>query len=127
MVSTPGVEPPGDESDTRPPGSCGGSTPSRHTPPGPPPTNRWFDSRSALHRPSPFDAEEAPALLGSCFPDVEVVTWDGPLVRLTSREAVHDYLVGRLADPSTAWEAAGTVPVPLVVTKCGSLVFARKR
>lgn len=78
-------------------------------------------------RPSPFEAEEAPALLGSCFPDVEVVRWDGPLVRLTTREAVHDYLVGRLADLSTAWEAAGTVPVPLDVMKRGRVVFARKR
>jgi SAM-dependent methyltransferase len=59
------------------------------------------DSQELAHlldrRPSPFDAEEAPALLGSWFPDVEVVTWDGPLVWLPSREAVHDYLVGRLA------------------------------
>src|SRR5919106_1219834 len=45
-----------------------------------------------------FDAELAPGLIGRRFRDLEVETWDAPLVRLPSRESVRDYLVGKGVD-----------------------------
>lgn len=73
-----------------------------------------------------FDAEEAPALVGSVFGNVEVEPWDAPLVTLTSPETVRDYLVVRFVDPDTAARAARLVRTPLSVTKRGALVRARK-
>jgi SAM-dependent methyltransferase len=35
--------------------------------------------------PSTFDTEEAPALIGSVFPDPQVRPWDAPLVTLPAR------------------------------------------
>jgi SAM-dependent methyltransferase len=74
-----------------------------------------------------FDAELAPAAVGELFADVEVERWDAPLLRLPSRAAVRDYLVGKGVDRTRAGAAAATAAVPLSVTKRGALVFARRR
>lgn len=73
-----------------------------------------------------FDAELAPELIGRRFGEVEVETWDAPLLRLPTREAVRDYLVGKGAELEHARAAADAVEPPLEVTKRGSLVYARR-
>lgn len=40
------------------------------------------------YRPTTFDAEDAPRIVAGVFDDVEVVSWDAPLVVLPDREAV---------------------------------------
>ena len=77
--------------------------------------------------PLSFDAELAPELIAERFHDIEVERWDAPLLRLPGREAVRDYLLGKGVDPDRAVAAAAGVDVPLVVTKRGALVFARRR
>jgi SAM-dependent methyltransferase len=81
---------------------------------------------AAVWRPPPstFDAEDAPALVGSVFPDPQMRRWDAPLVTLPDPEAVRDYLIVRFVPPAEA--AAVTVPTPITVTKRGALVWARK-
>ncbi len=74
-----------------------------------------------------FDAELAPGLVGEQFRDLEVRRWDAPLLRLPSREAVRDYLLGKGVDSDRAAAAAAGVEVPLLVTKRGALVFGRRR
>ena len=76
-------------------------------------------------RPSPFDAEDAPALVASVFGAVEVRCWDAPLVTLPDPQAVRDFLVARFVDPLAAADAARDVLTPLTVTKRGALVLAR--
>jgi SAM-dependent methyltransferase len=73
-----------------------------------------------------FDAELAPELIGRRFREVEVESWDAPLLRLPTREALRDYLVGKGVEPDRAQAAAGSVEVPLRVTKRGALVYARR-
>jgi SAM-dependent methyltransferase len=73
-----------------------------------------------------FDAELAPELIGRRFGELEVESWDARLVRLPSRDAVCDYLVGKGVDPQRAREAADAVDVPLDVTKRGALILARR-
>lgn len=73
-----------------------------------------------------FDAELAPELIGRRFGELEIESWDAPLVRLPSRDAVRDYLVGKGVDPGRAREAAAAVDVPLDVTKRGALIIARR-
>ena len=74
-----------------------------------------------------FDAEIAPRLVAERFGEVEVRPWDAPLLRLPSREAVRDYLLGKGVGPDRAGTLAARVEVPLSVTKRGALVFGRKR
>ncbi len=74
-----------------------------------------------------FDAELAPDLLGRLFDDVEVESWDAPLLELPGRAAVRDYLIGKGTEPDHAQAAADGVELPLKVTKRGALVFGRKR
>jgi ubiquinone/menaquinone biosynthesis C-methylase UbiE len=73
-----------------------------------------------------FDAELAPELIGRRFGELEVESWDAPLLRLPSREAVRDYLVGQGIPAGRAQAAAAAADVPLEVTKRGALVFARR-
>lgn len=73
------------------------------------------------YAPSPFDAEEAPAIVASVFDDVEVQTWDGPLTLLPDRDAVARYCRSHSLPP----EAAGRVTPPVTLTKRGCLVWAR--
>lgn len=76
--------------------------------------------------PSTFDAEDAPDLVGSMFPDPQVRRWDAPLVTLPDAAAVRDYLLVRFVPPAVAAAAATRVRAPVTVTKRGALVFARK-
>jgi SAM-dependent methyltransferase len=89
-----------------------------------------FDSPELAHLfppdPSPFDAEVAPTLLRRYFPNVEVVTWDEPLIHLPDGDAVRDYLIGRQVSLNIARDAAQQTEVPLHVTKRGAICFARK-
>jgi SAM-dependent methyltransferase len=75
--------------------------------------------------PTPFDAEDAPALVGRVFDAVTVHLWDAPLVTLPDAGAIRDYLVGRQAPVAAADRAAAELPVPLAVTKRGALVVGR--
>lgn len=74
--------------------------------------------------PTTFDAEQAADLLGRVFGDrhVEVVSWDAPLVELTTRDDARRYLLQQLRDPT----GAGDVEVPRRVTKRGCVVWARR-
>jgi len=73
-----------------------------------------------------FNAENGPAMVGRHFEEVELDRWDGPFVHLPDRNAVRDYLVGRLMPRDEAEAAADQVDTPLDVTKRGVLIFARK-
>lgn len=73
--------------------------------------------------PSTFDAEEAPAIVGEVFGEVEVESWDAPMITLQDRAAVRLYLTSRMADPALA----DRVPTPVTVTKRESIVWGRKR
>jgi hypothetical protein len=55
-----------------------------------------------------------------------VVRWDAVLLRLPSRQAIRDYLVGKGVDAGRAEAVAAGIEVPLPVTKRGALVFARR-
>jgi SAM-dependent methyltransferase len=76
--------------------------------------------------PTSFDAEDGPELVASVFPEVRVERWDAPLIRLPDRAAVRDYLIARFLSPEAATAAADQVPTPLVVTKRGALIHARR-
>ncbi|MGK5550700.1 class I SAM-dependent methyltransferase [Actinomadura kijaniata] len=76
--------------------------------------------------PTPFDAEDAPGLVGAVFGAVEVERWDAPLLLLPDRAAVRDYLVARLVPRAEAETLAARVGTPLRVTKRGALVLARR-
>jgi hypothetical protein len=78
-------------------------------------------------RPLTFDAELAPELLAELFAEVEVERWDAPLLELPTWTAVRDYLLGKGVQPQVAESKAGSVTVPLSVTKRGALAFGRKR
>jgi len=93
-------------------------------------TNSLHDSPelAAYHQrePSPFDAEDAAAVVARHFGEVQTVTWDAKLTHLPDRDAVRDYLLARFAPPEAAQRAATSVQVPLDVTKRGVLVFGRR-
>ncbi|GAA2793819.1 hypothetical protein [Saccharopolyspora taberi] len=73
---------------------------------------RWF----AANRPG----------LRRVFGDVEVLRWDGPLVRLPDRDAVALFLRGRGLPEQAARAAAARFATPLAVTKRGMLAWARR-
>jgi SAM-dependent methyltransferase len=73
-----------------------------------------------------FDAEDAPDLLGREFGTVAVRSWDAPLVTLPDAQSIRDYLLGRLAPPAVADQAARDLPVPLTVTKRGALLVGAR-
>lgn len=74
--------------------------------------------------PTTFDAEEAPELVGAVFGPqaVEVISWDGPLLRLPDREAITRYLRTHYLPASLA----PRLTPPLTLTKRGCLVIAVK-
>jgi len=72
--------------------------------------------------PSPFDAEEAPAIVASVFGDVDVDSWDGPYTVLPDRDAVLRYCRSHFLPP----EAADRATPPVTLTKRGCLVWARR-
>jgi SAM-dependent methyltransferase len=72
--------------------------------------------------PSPFDAEDAPRLVGEVFGAVDVQPWRLVAYVLPDRAAVSDYLH---AFNIPAWEErAAELPVPLSITKVGAQVWA---
>jgi SAM-dependent methyltransferase len=80
--------------------------------------------------PTPFDSEDAPAMVAATFGPVDVEPWDAPLVTLPGRDALRDYLVARFV-PADAAETladalAAQVRWPLPITKRGALVIARR-
>ena len=74
--------------------------------------------------PTTFDAEDAPWLVAGVFGNdaVEVISWDGPLLRLPDDEAIRRYLRTHHLPVSVA----AKVSAPLTVTKRGCLVLACK-
>ncbi len=72
--------------------------------------------------PTTFDAEEAPAIVGAVFAEIEVEAWDAPMFTLPDRDSVREYLTQRLADPALA----DNIETPVTITKRGCLVWGRK-
>jgi hypothetical protein len=66
--------------------------------------------------PLTFDAERAAEALADLFVHIELERWDAPLLRLPTRAAVRDYLVGKGVEPKRAEQAAQATGVPLTVT-----------
>jgi SAM-dependent methyltransferase len=73
--------------------------------------------------PTPFDAEEAPAIVAAVFDDVQVERWDAPMTYLPDREAVLRYCRSH----SLRRDAADRVSPPLWLTKRGCVVYASKQ
>nr|CEL19144.1 hypothetical protein [Kibdelosporangium sp. MJ126-NF4]CTQ95054.1 hypothetical protein [Kibdelosporangium sp. MJ126-NF4] len=69
---------------------------------------------------SPFDAEEAPDIVRTVFDDVEVHTWDAPLVTLPTPESIKDSRRTRLSGAEQAERAARELAAPPAVTKRGA-------
>ena len=76
----------------------------------------------ATHAATTFDAEEASAIVSDVFTEIEVETWDAPMIVLADQEAVKAYLRCRFVDT----ELAESIATPVTVTKRGCLVWARK-
>jgi SAM-dependent methyltransferase len=80
---------------------------------------------------TPFDAEEAADVVADVFGSAGTEPWDAPLVTLPDRDAVRDYLRARFVAPDEADRLADALaergPLPLPVTKRGTLVMARRR
>lgn len=72
--------------------------------------------------PSSFDAEEAAAIIGSVFSDVEARRWDDTFFTLQTRDEVRAYCRHNFIPA----ERADEVEVPLRLTKRGVLVRATK-
>jgi hypothetical protein len=74
--------------------------------------------------PTTFDAEEAPDVVAAVFGKdaVEVISWDGPLLRLPDRDAIQRYLRTHYLSPAVV----DRVSPPLMLTKRGCLVIASK-
>lgn len=104
----------------RPGGALALSAPSRYNDP---------ELRSVLPRwgqPLSFDAENGPALVATVFDDVDVETWDEPMVLLSGPEDLALFLRGRGLAEGEAHASAHLVKTPLTVTKRGILAWARK-
>jgi SAM-dependent methyltransferase len=76
--------------------------------------------------PTPFDAEDAPDIVASVFGEVQVDSWDAPLLTLSDTAAITDYLIARFVPAQQAAAGARTLSAPLVVTKRGVLVIGGK-
>jgi SAM-dependent methyltransferase len=71
---------------------------------------------------SPFDSEDAPALVGAVFANVEVEVWDVVAYHLPDEQAIRDYLHGFNVP---GWEAkAASIRPPLQITKRGAHVWS---
>jgi SAM-dependent methyltransferase len=74
---------------------------------------------------SPFDAEDAEAIVSTVFDHVEADWWEVPAYHLPDRAAVVDYLVA--FEGPDAEDRAAAVPVPTQITKTGVNIWARNR
>ncbi len=74
------------------------------------------------YAPTTFDAEDAPTIVRRVFDEVEVVSWDAPLVDLPDREAVVAFCRSHFLPR----EAADRVVPPVTLTKRGCFLYARK-
>ncbi|SES18026.1 Methyltransferase domain-containing protein [Lentzea xinjiangensis] len=95
-------------------------------------SSRWNDPELAwaLPRwgePTSFDAEDAPGLLDPLFEVDELTVWNAPPMTLPNRAAVALFLRGRHVPERKAVDLAEHTQVPLVLTKRGLVVWARKR
>jgi len=72
--------------------------------------------------PTTFDAEDAEAIVSQVFDDVVVQRWDNKLTLLPDAQAVERYCVHH----SLPHSAADRVTPPVLLTKRGCLVFARR-
>jgi SAM-dependent methyltransferase len=79
---------------------------------------------------SPFDGEDAPAVVTSVFSAagdvVEVDKWDGPLVTLTAAVDAAAFLRVHGLSDADAHQAAATLKLPLVLTMRGCFVYATR-
>ena len=76
-------------------------------------------------QPLSFDAENAAEQVGRFFAITGTLTWDAPLIGLTTRDDARRYLRGRGLTEAAAARAAGQVGVPVRLTKRGALIWAR--
>lgn len=74
------------------------------------------------YSPTTFDAEDAPMIVGRVFGDVEVVSWDAPLVVLPDRQAVLAFCRSHFLPR----DAADRVTPPVTLTKRGCFVCGKK-
>jgi SAM-dependent methyltransferase len=72
--------------------------------------------------PSTFDAEDAAAIVGEVFDEVEAQHWDGTFAPLRTRDEVRAYCRHHYIPP----ERAETVEIPLWLTKRGVLLRATR-
>jgi SAM-dependent methyltransferase len=81
-------------------------------------------------RPSPFDGEDAAAIVGSVFAEpgdiVQVERWDGPFVTLSGEAEAVSFLRVHGMTEQAARRAAATLILPLPLTMRGCLVHATK-
>ena len=79
---------------------------------------------------STFDAEEAPAIVGSVFDApgdrVETDRWDGPLRTLSTADDAASILRCYGMGDAAARGAAAGLPLPLTLTMRGCVVYATK-
>ena len=79
---------------------------------------------------SPFDGEDAPAIVTSVFDApadvVEVERWDGPLVTLAAADHAAAFLRNHGMSEQDARLAAATLDLPLTLTMRGCFVYATK-
>ena len=73
--------------------------------------------------PTPFDAEEAPAIVAAVFGDAQVERWDETMTYLPDRDTVLRYCRSHSLHPG----AAGRVTPPVWLTKRGCVVYAYKQ
>lgn len=79
---------------------------------------------------SPFDGEDAPAIVASVFSApgdvVEVERWDAPLLTLSTADEAAAFLRVHGLSNAAAQQAAATLDLPLALTMRGCLVYATK-
>jgi SAM-dependent methyltransferase len=79
---------------------------------------------------STFDAEDAPAIVGSVFSErgdrLDVAPWDGPLTTLSTAGHAASFLRCHGMSGEAAASAAATLDLPLTLTMRGCVVYATK-
>jgi SAM-dependent methyltransferase len=91
--------------------------------------SRWNDPQlegidPRWGRASPFDSEDAPALVATVFGDAEVEAWELVAYHLPDRDAIRDYL--HAFDVPEWQERADSISPPLEITKKGAHVWTQR-